>query len=29
LNRMIKANAGGAPKGFHIHADGSVHSGDH
>jgi cobalt-zinc-cadmium efflux system membrane fusion protein len=28
LNRMIKAQSGAAPKGFHIHADGSVHT-DH
>ena len=29
LNRMVKSQAGGAPKGFHIHADGSVHVGGH
>ena len=29
LNRMVKAQADGAPKGFHIHADGSVHMGNH
>ena len=25
LNRMLKAQTGTAPKGFHVHADGSVH----
>jgi membrane fusion protein, heavy metal efflux system len=29
LNRMIKAQSGTTPKGFHIHADGSVHMGSH
>lgn len=29
LNRMIKSQSGTAPKGFHIHADGSVHMGSH
>lgn len=29
LNRMIKSQSGTAPKGFHIHADGSVHVGGH
>jgi len=29
LNRMVKSQAGGTPKGFHIHADGSVHVGGH
>lgn len=29
LNRMIKAQAGSAGQGFHIHADGSVHKGGH
>ncbi len=29
LNRMVKSQAGGMPKGFHIHADGSVHVGGH
>ena len=25
LNRMVKAGGGGVPKGYHIHADGSLH----
>jgi multidrug efflux pump subunit AcrA (membrane-fusion protein) len=25
LNRMLKAGSSGVPKGFHIHADGSLH----
>ena len=29
LNRMIKSQSGTMPKGFHIHADGSVHMGKH
>lgn len=29
LNRMIKSQSGTLPKGFHIHADGSVHMGNH
>jgi membrane fusion protein, heavy metal efflux system len=29
LNRMVKAQAGTVPKGFHVHADGSVHMGGH
>ncbi|MGL6075436.1 MAG: efflux RND transporter periplasmic adaptor subunit [Fimbriiglobus sp.] len=29
LNRMVKSQSGTAPKGFHIHADGSVHMGKH
>ncbi len=29
LNRMIKSQTGTTPKGFHIHADGSVHMGKH
>lgn len=29
LNRMIKSQSGTTPKGFHIHADGSVHMGKH
>ena len=29
LNRMLKSQASALPKGFHIHADGSVHSGNH
>lgn len=29
LNRMVKAQSGAVPKGFHIHADGSVHMGGH
>ena len=29
LNRMVKSQAGTAPKGFHVHADGSVHMGNH
>ena len=29
LNRMIKSQSGAMPKGFHIHADGSVHMGAH
>jgi hypothetical protein len=29
LNRMIKSQSGTMPKGFHIHADGSVHMGNH
>ncbi|MFM7152126.1 MAG: efflux RND transporter periplasmic adaptor subunit [Gemmataceae bacterium] len=29
LNRMVKAQSGTMPKGFHIHADGSVHFGSH
>jgi multidrug efflux pump subunit AcrA (membrane-fusion protein) len=29
LNRMIKAQSNSLPKGFHIHADGSIHMGDH
>jgi len=29
LNRMLKSQSGTAPKGFHIHADGSVHMGRH
>lgn len=29
LNRMIKSQTGTAPKGFHVHADGSVHTGNH
>ncbi|WP_020471847.1 efflux RND transporter periplasmic adaptor subunit [Zavarzinella formosa] len=29
LNRMIKAQSSTLPKGFHIHADGSVHMGSH
>jgi multidrug efflux pump subunit AcrA (membrane-fusion protein) len=29
LNRMIKSQDSSMPKGFHIHADGSVHMGNH
>jgi multidrug efflux pump subunit AcrA (membrane-fusion protein) len=29
MNRMLKAQSSSLPKGFHIHADGSVHMGDH
>jgi cobalt-zinc-cadmium efflux system membrane fusion protein len=29
LNRMIKSQSSTLPKGFHIHADGSVHMGSH
>jgi biotin carboxyl carrier protein len=29
LNRMLKAQSNALPKGFHIHADGSVHYGSH
>lgn len=29
LNRMLKGQSGTAPKGFHVHADGSVHYGSH
>ena len=29
LNRMIKAQSNSLPKGFHIHADGSIHMGNH
>ena len=29
LNRMLKSQASTLPKGFHIHADGSVHMGNH
>lgn len=29
LNRMVKAQSGTVPSGFHIHADGSVHMGKH
>jgi cobalt-zinc-cadmium efflux system membrane fusion protein len=29
LNRMVKSQSGTTPKGFHIHADGSVHMGAH
>jgi hypothetical protein len=29
LNRMVKAQSGTMPKGFHVHADGSVHMGGH
>lgn len=29
LNRMIKAQRGTLPKGFHMHADGSIHMGSH
>jgi hypothetical protein len=29
LNRMIKAQRGTLPKGFHMHADGSIHMGKH
>jgi multidrug efflux pump subunit AcrA (membrane-fusion protein) len=29
LNRMVKSRSGTTPKGFHVHADGSVHMGDH
>lgn len=29
LNRMLKSQSGQVPKGFHIHADGSVHMGEH
>lgn len=29
MNRMIKSQSGTTPKGFHIHADGSVHMGSH
>ena len=29
LNRMVKAQSGTMPKGFHIHPDGSVHFGSH
>lgn len=29
LNRMVKSQSGTAPKGFHVHADGSVHHGNH
>lgn len=29
LNRMVKSQSGTAPKGFHVHADGSVHYGSH
>ena len=29
LNRMVKAQAGTVPKGFHVHADGTVHMGGH
>ena len=29
LNRMVKSQSGTAPKGFHVHADGSVHMGKH
>lgn len=29
LNRMVKSQSGTMPKGFHIHADGSVHMGNH
>lgn len=29
LNRMLKSQSGQTPKGFHIHADGSVHMGEH
>ena len=29
LNRMVKSQSGTTPKGFHIHADGSVHMGSH
>src|SRR5262249_23485838 len=25
LNRMVKAGSSGVPKGYHIHADGSLH----
>ena len=25
LNRMVKAGTSGVPKGYHIHADGSLH----
>lgn len=29
LNRMLKAQSGAAPKGFHVHADGTVHMNNH
>ncbi|MGL5096765.1 MAG: efflux RND transporter periplasmic adaptor subunit, partial [Planctomycetia bacterium] len=29
LNRMAKSQSGASPKGFHIHADGSLHMGAH
>jgi len=29
LNRMVKSQSGALPKGFHVHADGSVHMGSH
>ena len=29
LNRMLKSQSGTVPKGFHVHADGSVHMGSH
>jgi multidrug efflux pump subunit AcrA (membrane-fusion protein) len=29
LNRMVKSQSGTTPKGFHVHADGSVHMGNH
>lgn len=28
LNRMINAGSGGVPKGYHVHADGSLHKND-
>lgn len=29
LNRMVKSQSGALPKGFHVHADGTVHMGSH
>ena len=29
LNRMVNSQSGTVPKGFHVHADGSVHMGSH
>ncbi len=29
LNRMVKAGGVGVPKGYHVHADGSMHKNDH